>query len=197
MAFWGESLIKGQSREPKRKYRWKVQFGTSVGMDKGEGLIWYAKTVDKPKMTISADANHKFMGHTFKFPGSVTWEDINIVLVDPAENQGIDAARKLLEMVAASGYEFPKKSNNLATINKVESVSALGPVTITQLDAEGNDIEEWTLFNPFIKSVEWDQLDYASDDLSEITLGVVYDWAELTRGVAGQINPTISTVSRE
>ena len=196
MAFWGRSLGAG-STEPKRKYRWRVNFGNAdLGMDGGEGLIWYAKTVDKPKMTISADANHKFMGHTFKFPGSVTWEDINITLVDPAENQGIDAAKKLLEMVAASGYEFPKKSNNLATINKVDSVTSLGPVTITQLDAEGEPIEEWTLINPFVKSVEFDQLDYASDDLSEITLGIVYDWAELTTAVDGPITTTISTVSR-
>ena len=192
MAFWGTGLSAG-TKDPKRKYRWKINFG---GLGDDNGVIWYAKTADKPKMTISADAQHKFLGHTFKFPGSVTWEDISVTLVDPAEENGIDAARKLLELIASSGYEFPNTSKNLATISKSKSVTALAAVTISQLDGDGNTIEEWTLHNPFIKSVEFDQLDYASDDLSEITVGIVYDWAELTQGVAGQIAPTISTVSR-
>jgi len=194
MAFWGENLSAG-SRDPKRKYRWKINFG---GLGDDNGVIWYAKTADKPKMTISADAQHKFLGHTFKFPGSVTWEDISVTLVDPAESgeSGIDAARRLLQLIADSGYEFPRSSKHLATISKSKSTTALVAVTISQLDAEGNEIEEWTLHNPFIKSVEFDQLDYASDDLSEITVGIVYDWAELTRGAAGAINPTISTVEK-
>ena len=80
MAFWGQAMD-AQSRDPKRKFRWRVQIGDLVE----NGVVWYAKTVDKPKMKIVGDAQHKFLGHTFKYPGSVTWEDITVVLVDPAE----------------------------------------------------------------------------------------------------------------
>ena len=55
----------------------------------------------------------------------------------------------------------------------------MGPVIIKQLDGDGVIIEQWKLHNPFIKEVSFDGLDYESDDLSEITLGIVYDWAEL------------------
>jgi beta-galactosidase/beta-glucuronidase len=188
MAFWGTTLD-SSSTEPKRKFRWQVQIGT-LGND---SVVWYAKTVDKPKMTISADAQHKYLGHTFKFPGSVTWEDISVTLVDPAETNtnGQDAARRLLEIVQGSGYNFPKTADMKQTLNKPDATSALGPVVIRQLNADGATIEEWTLINPFVKSVEFDQLDYSSDELSEITLGIVYDWADLTKTADGSSDPQI------
>jgi hypothetical protein len=179
MAFWGQSMDAGM-KDPKRKFKFTVQIG-----DLGDnGVVWYAKTVDKPKMTISGDATHKFLGHTFKFPGSVTWEDINITLVDPADGTH-DAAKRLLELVQGSGYKFPDAPSVLETISKPKSVASLGSIVITQIDAAGNGIEQWTLHNPFIKSVEFDGLDYSSDDLSEVTLGIVYDWAEMTKDASG------------
>lgn len=184
MAFWGQSLD-ASGKDPKRKFRWKVQIGDA-------GVVWWAKTCDKPKMTISADAQHKFLGHTFKFPGSVTWEDISMTLVDPADPNDVDAAKKLLKIVEAAGYSYMVKPEEqyFKTISKGKSTAALGAVVITQLDADNNPVEQWTLHNPFIKSVEFDQLDYGSDDLSEITLGIVYDWAELTSDAGGK-NPEL------
>ena len=155
MAFWGQSLD-ASGKDPKRKFRWKVQFGPD------DGVVWWAKTCDKPKMTISADAQHKFLGHTFKFPGSVTWEDISMTLVDPAENEqgGVDAAKKLLTIIHNSGYKFLTTAGGpFETISKGKSTAALKQVIITQLDADNNPIEKWELHNPFIKSVQFDQLD--------------------------------------
>ena len=180
MAFWGQAMD-AQSRDPKRKFRWRVQIGDLVE----NGVVWYAKTVDKPKMKISADAQHKFLGHTFKFPGSVTWEDISVVLVDPAEAEGADAAKKLLELVQGAGYKFPKTPDILETISKPKSVTSLGTIVITQIDGDNNAVEQWTLHNPFINAVDFDTLDYSSDDLSEITLGITYDWAELSKDASG------------
>ena len=70
MAFWGESMG-ALSADPKRKFRFKVIFGGSAG-DAANEVVWWAKTVDKPKMSVDP-TEHKFMGHTFKFPGSVKW----------------------------------------------------------------------------------------------------------------------------
>jgi len=173
MAFWGANIDKG-TKDPKRKFRFKVNFN---GVDPDDGIVWYAKSVDKPKLNISADTTHKFLGHTFKFPGSVTWEDIEITLVDPVSP---NAAKKLLDMVYASGYKFPKDSKILETISKGKAKTALGPVVISQIDADNKVVEEWILHNPFIKQVAFDQLNYDEDGLSEITLGIVYDWAEFT-----------------
>ncbi len=182
MTFWGEQLG-AKSAEPKRKYRWKVSINTLAD---GNGVVWYAKTCDRPKMTISNDAEHKFLGHTFKFPGSVTWEDVEVVLVDPAEKEAagqgkMDAAKRLMELVHGSNYRFPTDSTQLKTVNKLSAATAIGPITIALLGSNGVVVEEWTLNNPFINSVAFDGLDYASDDLAEITLGITYDWAELTK----------------
>ena len=175
MAFWGQTLD-NTSSDPKRKFRFKVSLG---GL--GDGVIWYAKTTSKPEMTISNDTTHKFLGHTFKFPGSVTWNDIEMTLVDPVSE---DAATKLLELVEKAGYVYPKpsyKDDNgtraFETISKGKSKAALEEVTIEQIDADGETIEMWTLHNAFINKVGFGDLSYEDDGLSEISLGITYDWA--------------------
>ena len=42
--------------------------------------------------------------------------------------------------------------------------------------------EEWTVKNPFVKSVKFGELAYDNDDLSEIELEIRYDWAVCTIG---------------
>lgn len=178
MAFWGQELD-ANSKEPKRKFRFKVQIG-----DLGGGIVWYAKGVGKPTMTIASDTTHKFMGHTFKYPGSVTWEDVDVTLVDPVSE---DAATKLLEIVEKAGYVFPTeqyiketgdtRNRPFHTISKSKATAALSHVYIYQLDAEGQPVETWKLHNVFIKSVAFGELSYEDEALSEITLGLVYDWA--------------------
>ena len=181
MTFWGTNLD-ATSQDPKRKFRFKVQLGAL-----GEGVVWYAKTVDKPELTISADASHKFLGHTFKYPGSVSWNDINMTLVDPI---GEEASTKLLQIIEQPGYVFPRggyqtegqlNGRAFETISKGKSKAALGAVVITQIDADGNTVEKWTLHNPFINKVGFGDLSYEAEDLSEISLGITYDWAEYSQ----------------
>ena len=40
----------------------------------------------------------------------------------------------------------------------------------------------YKLWNPFIKSVKYGDLDYSADELVDIELGIRYDWAELSYG---------------
>lgn len=178
MAFWGANLDSG-TKDPKRKFRFKVEF-QQLG---GGNVLWYAKGVGKPAMTISADTTHKFLGHTFKYPGSVTWEDIELTLVDPGEGEnGEDAAMKLLSIIHASGYRFPEATDVLETISKGKSVAAIEKVVIHQLDASGETtVERWELHNPFINKVSFGDLSYEDDGLSEITVGVTYDWAKFSK----------------
>jgi len=183
MAFWGQSMSSGM-RDPKRKFRFKVQIGAL-----GNGLVWYAKTVTKPQVAISGDTEHKFLGHTFKFPGSVTWEDVELTLVDPggradAEDRA-DAAKELLGIIEASGYKFMDQiptdlNGGLETISKGKAREALDTFIISQLDSDGNVIEKWTLHNAFITSVNFNDLSYEDDGLSEINLTVKYDWAKFS-----------------
>jgi hypothetical protein len=116
------------------------------------------------------------LGHKFNFPGSVTWDPINLTLVDPADP---DVAKKTLAMIQNAGYRFPTAPGVLKTISKNTSVDAIKSFTIQQLDAEGTAIETWVLHNPFINKVEFGgDLSYEDEGLSEITLGITYDWAK-------------------
>ena len=179
MAFWGTNLDSG-TKDPKRKFRFKIQIGTLGG-----GVVWYAKTVTKPTINIGADTAHKYLGHTFKFPGSVTWDDIEVTLVDPGDTDE-DAASRLLKIIENSGYRFPTKVDSLETISKGKATHALETIVISQIDASGlNTVERWTLHNPFINKVSFNDLSYEDDGLSEINLGITYDWAEFSKGTSG------------
>ena len=184
MAFWGDTLSADQD-DPKRKFRWRVSFGGVGGGD----VVWFAKTVSRPEMTI-ADTEHKFYGHTFKYPGSVTWNDIEIELVDPVSP---DAAKQTLDIFHRSGYRYPNENYKTPTgegfksMTKGSSVEGLKSFEIKLLNGEGVAVETWNLHNAFLSKIAFDQLDYAADDLTSISLTVKYDWAKFT-GAGGVEN---------
>jgi len=87
-----------------------------------------------------------------------------------------------LNTVMASGYSYPDQPNSFVTTSKAKALAALGgAVTIAQIDAEGKSVEEWSLKNAWISSVSFgDTLDYTSDDATEISVVIKFDWAEMT-----------------
>lgn len=179
MAFWTDKTL-----EPKRKYRFLVRFGGFDG-----GLTFVAKKATKPKMSVSK-AEHKYINHTFKYPGRVEWNDVEITIVDPTNP---DAAKGLASILESSGYIIPRTPNDVTTMSKASAVSMLGSITIeqwgdnhpTNFGSEGlpesadGKLETWRLKNAWISDVDFGDLDYESDDLSEIKIVITYDWAEL------------------
>ena len=78
------------------------------------------------------------------------------------------------------------------TINNKDAVNSLGGrLYITQLDSDGRPIEEWQLYNPFIKGVSFDELDYEGDDLLNLELTIRYDWARLNPNI-GEVSDVLS-----
>ena len=68
--FWHQRHL-----EPKRKFRWVATIG------QGNKLFTYlVKTVNKPTFT-TAVGEHKILGHTFKYPGPVTWSDLELEFI--------------------------------------------------------------------------------------------------------------------
>ena len=63
-----------------------------------------------------------------------------------------------------------------------KALAALGGgVVIAQIDPEGRPVEEWTLKNAWISAVSFgDTLDYTSDEATELSITIKYDWAEMT-----------------
>ena len=193
MTFWSTDLQTGEGKDPKRKFRFTVEFpgllGTTDAVQNLEGattlpdgIVWYAKSVTKPAMTVS-ETDHTFLDKKFYFPGRVEWSPVTLTLVDPADpDKGQDAVRQMNQLIQAAGYKMFNNSNDLATMSKSKAVSALGSVVINQLNGDGVVIESWSLKNPFIKDMKFGDLDYTGDELVELSLELRYDWAECTIG---------------
>ena len=188
MPFWSIDHSNDPTiRDPKRKFRFKVEFD-GINASNGGPLMWYAKTVAKPSFQIT-NAEHKYLNHTFYYPGNVTWNDITVTMVDPVDP---DMSATLSAIVEGSGYKPPATSEERSSISKAKSAASLGTVIITQLDSDGNPLETWTLWNSFLTEVKYgDNLEYGNDDLTELSVTIKYDWARLQvgkdqRAAAGQ-----------
>ena len=160
--------------DPKRKFRFQLVVNRIP--------VWVVKTVSKPSVTVNPVV-HQYLNHEFRYPGRVTWDSpINVTLVDPLNP---DMARTTLNVIRNSGYRYPNSvGESTMTMTKAEATQALGRVSIQQIDGAGNPVEEWVLRNAFVTKVTYGDLDYSSDDMSEITLEITYDWAELQKSGA-------------
>lgn len=73
MTWWGNSL-NGDSFQPKLKNRFIVEMGRG-------GRLLSISSVSKPTATIESKA-YKMINHTYNYPGTVSWEPIEIKFVD-------------------------------------------------------------------------------------------------------------------
>jgi hypothetical protein len=170
MPFWSTNHSNNAAlNDPKRSFRFVVRFN---GLS--ENTLWYAKTATKPSFQI-ASAEHKYLNHTFYYPGAVTWQDVSVTLVDPVDP---DMAASLTDIVQAGGYVIPTPGNN-STMTKASASTALGVVTVSQIDSNGVALETWTLNNAFITEIKYGDLEYGKDDLTELSVTMKYDWATL------------------
>jgi len=177
MSFWTTDFATGDTalKDPKRKFRWQVQF-TGLGAGTNPTLLWYAKTVSKPGFTIAA-AEHKYLNHTFYYPGSVTWNDVAMTLVDPVSP---DTTATFSDIMVQSGYAPPSDPSTMTTMSKASAAGALGKIIITQYDGAGSPLETWDLHNSFLSEVKYGDLAYGEDDLTEVSIVIKYDWASVT-----------------
>jgi hypothetical protein len=181
--FWSDFSV-----EPKRKFRWLLSF---------RGIPqWILKKVTKPAISIT-EAEHTFVNYKFYYPGRVEWNEITMTLADPVNP---DASATMMKLLKDSGYVSPhnfltdeRSLGNVLTISKQRAVEAVGgAIYIQQIDADGMALEEWKLYNPWIKSISFDELDYESEDINNLEVTFRYDWAALTDvgGAPGRVDIT-------
>ena len=160
--------------EPKRKFKFIMTLG--------DVPAWVVKTAGRPNVEVSTGATHQFLSHTFKYPGRVTWQDIEVTLVDPIEP---DVAEHVLAIIEKAGYTIPSQWDatnqgwKTSLSKRRFSSNNLGDVAIKTIDSDGLEVERWTLKNVWVKSINYEDLDYTSEELQLIRLGLVYDYAEI------------------
>jgi hypothetical protein len=189
MAFWKENTA-----QPKRNYRFKVTI-TGLGTNAN---IWWAKGFKPPSYEVS-EATHDYLDNKYYWPGRLTWNDCSMTLVDPQSPDAVDLTNQL---IIDSGYKIKDgtSTSKPVTINRqmantalgggTATAPALGGVVVDIIDATGDVVESWELFNPFVKSVSFSDLAYDNDELRTIDISFRYDWAECTIGnAAAQFTP--------
>ena len=168
MSFWNNSAL-----EPKRGYKFQMYI---PGVDGQSDIPSYIiKTAKKPTFSMSGPAEVKYVQHTFKYPGRITWDPIDVTILDPMTP---DSARALMNMLALSGYSAPTTPTEaIKSISKKKANTAVGGVKLAEINSDGFQVSEWMLWNPFFSGVDFGSLGYDSDDLIEYTLTIQYDYA--------------------
>ena len=167
--------------EPKRSHRFLVSFDLPTGTSSQ----FLARTFTKPAYTIGATP-HQFLDKTYYYPGRVTWSEVTIGMVNGADP---DMDAELQAILRLSGYIPPYQVAEGAAVgkpgtpNKADAVNALGGgIRVSELDGRGLTIGSYKLNNPFVLSVSYGNLDYGSEDLLSVDIGIRYDWATYTIG---------------
>jgi hypothetical protein len=103
-----------------------------------------------------------------KLKGKGEWQDIEITLFDPIVPSG---AQQVMEWVRLSHESITGRDGYADFYKKDLDIFMLGPV--------GDKIEQWKIKGAFISNAVFNDLDWASNDPSEITLTLSYDYAIL------------------
>ena len=186
MPFWTSPLS-----EPKRAHRFILEIPglTSPTGDEAFTYAKYlAKSVTKPAYTVGT-AQHKFLGNTYYYPGSVEWNEVSIEIINSINPDG---NALLMNALMASGYKPPNIQEEIVlsnqapgTVNKADAaLDALGTVAIMEVNGEGGTVGTWELINGWITSATFGDLNYDSDtELLNITVGIRYDYATYVPGL--------------
>lgn len=167
MSFWTQ-----KEAEPKRNFRFKITGDKLASTN--DPVWWWAKSIDKPSYVVSS-SEYQLINHKFKYPGIVTWKNISVTMVDFDADSGTNINASLEKDLGAIGYTRPDKVA-MQGIGKT-SETVVSNLIIEHLSAEGKVLDKWTLVGAFIISVSYSKLDYSSDELSEVTLEIAYDYA--------------------
>ncbi len=165
---------------PKRNFRFLVKIG-------GEGdnnlPVWVAKSTQLPNFSVG-EAKVHFVNHEFKYPGKVTYQDLQITLIEAVDP---NTSFQLLSMFSESGYKNPSTITNTNAEGEAQNSiifksSAIEDVTLTHLGGPSDDggavvNNIYTLKNAWVKNITLPQsLDYSSEDVSDVQITFAYDY---------------------
>ena len=145
--------------EPKMKNRYIMEI---------DGIASYLiKTANRPSISFEV-VTLDHINVKRKLKGKGEWQDIEITLFDPIVPSG---AQQVMEWVRTSHESITGRDGYADFYKKDIDIYMLGPV--------GDKIENWKIKGAFINNAVFNDLDWSSNDPSEITLTLSYDYAIL------------------
>ena len=148
--------------EPLRKNRWLLRFPADLGIQE-----WWCKTASRPKITQEGKAI-EFLNTETYVVGRYKWDEIQVTMRDPI---GPSASQAVMEWVRLHSESVTGRQGYAAGYKR--------DVELEMLDPTGVVVSKWILKNTMVTSADFGSLDYANDDLTEITLGLRFDYAIL------------------
>ena len=170
---------------PKLQYRFRVNF-LNFGVDAAGGLNLTKQVIDCSRPNLSfAEIPLQVYNSTIKLAGKHTWTDMTVNIRDDASGTVSKAVgqqlQKQLDFVeqasAATGQDY-KFQTNIEILDGGNGASV--PVVL----------ETWELYGCFLKSANYNTLNYATSDAVTIGLSIAYDNAvqsPLAAGVGASI----------
>ena len=133
-----------------------------------EGIpAFLIKTTDRPSMTNGEIVlDHINVDHKIK--GKSRWNDINLSLYDAIVPS---AAQAVMEWVRLHHESVTGRDGYRDMYKKDITLNALGPL--------GDKVEEWTLKGAYAKEVNFNNMDYSTDEAMMIDITIAYDYAVL------------------
>ena len=141
--------------EPKRKFRWVFQI---EGID-----AFLMKTAARPSYE-TAEVEVGFINATRYLAGKTKFGELSVTLHDAIAPSG---AQQVMEWIRLH-YESVSARSGYADFYKRDC-------QLKMLDPVGTVVELWDIKGCFIKSAEYGDLDYDTDDMAEITLSLRFD----------------------
>ena len=163
--------------EPLRQHRWLLS----------NGVVWvWAKSVKPPSHTIETQ-KYQIGNHKLNYPGLLEWQDVTVTIVDlTGPKEKVSNSQQLYNQLIINGYDPEGKGDGISKlalavgVKRIFNSGGSTELTISQIDSNGEKIQQWKLYHALIKDVTVGQLDYSSDELITIDLTIAYDHAELT-----------------
>lgn len=171
---------------PKLQFRFRVNFlNFGVGSTAGLALTKQVMDVTRPNVTFG-DITLNVYNSTLKLAGKHTWSDLTCKVRDDASGSVSKAVgqqlQKQMDFVeqasAATGQDY-KFQTNIEVLDGGNGTAA--PIVL----------ETWELYGCYLKTANYDSLNYATNDAATISLTIVYDNAiqgPLGSGVGSPVN---------
>ena len=149
--------------EPLRPNRFIVKFlDSSLGIQS-----WWVTSSGMPAINVNS-VEIPWMNTRTYVPGRYTWEKIDVTfksLIGPS------SAQALMEWVRLEAESVTGRMGYAAGYKR--------DVTIEMLDPTGVSVQKWLLKNCFPTTVSFGSNKYDDDSISEISVGLVYDYGIL------------------
>ena len=149
----------GDNFEPLRKFRWIISID---GID-----AFTAKSASRPQLTFG-ETVIDYINQRRYVAGKGTWAPMNLMLNDPITPS---ASQKVMEWIRLCWENITGRAGYASFYYKNIGLKLLDPV--------GAVVQQWTLKGTWIQDANFNDLDYASDDLADIALVLRFNQAIL------------------